>query len=61
MNRTRYAFAVFVVAILPGSYLALGAKCLATTSHDFLRNQRGVGQRGRISGGLAGADAADFC
>jgi hypothetical protein len=57
MNRTRYAVAAFILAILPGSYLAL-AQQNAPRQHPmtFFVTSVGMG-KGANLGGLAGADA----
>jgi len=57
MNRARYAVAAFVLAILPGSYLAL-AQQNVSPQHPmtFFVTSVGMG-KGANLGGLAGADA----
>ena len=59
MNRTRYALAAFVLAIVPGSYLALAQQPQnASLPHamTFFITSVGMG-KGANLGGLAGADA----
>jgi len=61
MNRTRYAVAAFVLAILPGAFLALaqdGEQQGAAQRHPmtFFVTSVGIGNGGNL-GGLAGADA----
>jgi hypothetical protein len=57
MKRTHYAFASFILAILPGSYLAL-AQQNASRQHamNFFVTSVGIGKGGNL-GGLVGADA----
>ena len=57
MNRTRYAVATFILAIIPGSYLAL-AQQNASQQHPmtFFVTSVGMG-KGANLGGVAGADA----
>src|SRR5258708_28307562 len=57
MNRTRYASAAFVLAIIPGSFLAL-AQQNASQQHPmtFFVTSVGLG-KGANLGGVAGADA----
>src|SRR5258707_10644488 len=57
MNRTRYAVTAFVLAILPGSYLALAQQNVSQQhSMTFFVTSVGLG-KGANLGGLAGADA----
>src|SRR5580693_5871119 len=59
MNKTRYAVAAFVLAIVPGSYLALAQQPQnASPPHamTFFITSVGMG-KGANLGGLAGADA----
>src|SRR5580693_2799856 len=59
MNKTRYAVAAFVLAIVPGSYLALAQQPQnASPPHamTFFITSVGMG-KGADLGGLAGADA----
>jgi hypothetical protein len=57
MNRARYAVAAFVLAILPGSYLALAQQNVAKQHPmTFFVTSAGMG-KGANLGGLAGADA----
>jgi len=57
MNKVRYAIATFVLAIIPGSYLAL-AQQNTSQQHPltFFVTSVGIGNGGNL-GGLAGADA----
>jgi hypothetical protein len=57
MNRSRYAFAAFVLTILPGSYLALAQQNTAQQhAMTFFVTTVGTG-KGANLGGLASADA----
>src|SRR4029077_13644369 len=54
MNRTRYAVATFVLAILPGSYLALAQQNASQHPMTFFVTSVGL-RKGANLGGLAGA------